>query len=76
MGSLWRSEDMTLVQMTMQRDAAHDTVDKLGELGLVEFKDVCVFYVCELIGTDSFCLSVIRTLERVSKTVRKPSEEM
>jgi V-type H+-transporting ATPase subunit a len=40
MGSLWRSEDMTLIQMTMQREAAHDTVDKLGELGLVEFKDL------------------------------------
>lgn len=49
MGSLWRSEDMTLIQMTMQREAAHDTVEALGELGLVEFKDVCciVFFIGE-----------------------------
>lgn len=31
---------MALVQMTMQREAAHDTVESLGELGLVEFKDL------------------------------------
>jgi V-type H+-transporting ATPase subunit a len=31
---------MTLIQMTMQREAAHDTVEALGELGLVEFKDL------------------------------------
>jgi len=31
---------MSLVQMTMQREAAHDTVEALGELGLVEFRDL------------------------------------
>jgi V-type H+-transporting ATPase subunit a len=40
MGTLWRSEDMTLVQITMQREAAHDTVAAFGDLGLIEFKDV------------------------------------
>jgi V-type H+-transporting ATPase subunit a len=40
MGTLWRSEDMTLVQVTMQREAAHDTVAAFGELGLIEFKDL------------------------------------
>ena len=41
MGSLWRSEEMNLVQLYVQYDAAHDTFDELGELGLVQFHDVC-----------------------------------
>jgi len=31
---------MSLVQITMQREAAHDTIAAFGELGLVEFKDL------------------------------------
>eukprot|EP00761_Pharyngomonas_kirbyi_P011611 gb/GECH01011637.1/.p1 GENE.gb/GECH01011637.1/~~gb/GECH01011637.1/.p1 ORF type:complete len:873 (+),score=186.84 gb/GECH01011637.1/:1-2619(+) len=40
MGSLWRSEDMTLVRMTMQREAAHDVVEGLGTLGKAHFRDL------------------------------------
>ncbi|KAL0478564.1 V-type H+-transporting ATPase subunit a [Acrasis kona] len=35
-----RSEDMSLVQLTMQREAAHDTIAVFGELGIIEFKDL------------------------------------
>jgi len=38
--SIWRSENMVLLEMTMQREAAHQTVERLGELGYVEFKDL------------------------------------
>ncbi|EFC40495.1 vacuolar proton translocating ATPase [Naegleria gruberi] len=38
--SMWRSENMVLLEMTMQREAAHQTVERLGELGYVEFKDL------------------------------------
>lgn len=31
---------MNLVQLYIQRDAAHDTFDELGELGRVQFHDV------------------------------------
>jgi len=31
---------MQLVQLFVQNEAAHDTVDKLGKLGLIEFRDV------------------------------------
>lgn len=41
MGELWRSEEMQLVQLYVQIEAAHDTVDALGELGLIQFRDVC-----------------------------------
>jgi hypothetical protein len=40
MGSLWRSEDMVLLQIMMQKEAAHDSVEELGILGQVEFVDV------------------------------------
>ena len=33
-GSLFRSEYITLVRLYFDRAAAHDTVDELGELGL------------------------------------------
>ena len=37
---LWRSEDMTLLQLHMQREAAHDSVLHLGRLGMVQFQDL------------------------------------
>ena len=40
MGELWRSQKMSLIQLFIQIDAAHDTVAGLGERGIVEFKDV------------------------------------
>ena len=40
MGSLFRSEDMVLCQMYLQADAAYSCVSQLGELGIVQFKDV------------------------------------
>jgi hypothetical protein len=41
MGSLWRSETMSLVLITMQKEAAYDTTSALGKLGYVQFRDVC-----------------------------------
>jgi V-type H+-transporting ATPase subunit a len=40
MGELFRSEEMTLVQLFVQIEAAHDTVDELGQLGLIQFRDL------------------------------------
>lgn len=40
MGTIWRSEPMHMVQLFIQTEAAHDTVDELGKLGLIEFVDV------------------------------------
>lgn len=31
---------MNLVQLFIQRDAAHDTLDELGQLDLIMFRDV------------------------------------
>uniref|UniRef100_A0A672K9J0 Uncharacterized protein n=1 Tax=Sinocyclocheilus grahami TaxID=75366 RepID=A0A672K9J0_SINGR len=53
MGSLFRSEEMCLAQLFLQSGSAYDCISELGELGLVEFRDVsrciatclCVFLV-------------------------------
>ncbi len=42
MGELWRSEEMQLVQLFVQIDTAHDTVDELGKIGLIQFRDVTI----------------------------------
>jgi len=44
MGSLFRSEDMVLCQMYLQADSAYSCVSQLGELGIVQFKDVSFTY--------------------------------
>lgn len=38
--SIFRSEKMTLWQMFLQTDAAYQCVAEMGELGIVEFRDV------------------------------------
>ena len=40
MGSMFRSEEMGLYQIYLQADAAYTCVSELGELGIVQFKDV------------------------------------
>lgn len=43
MGSLFRSEEVCLVQLFLQSGSAYNCVSELGELGLVEFRDVSYF---------------------------------
>ncbi|XP_030041457.1 LOW QUALITY PROTEIN: V-type proton ATPase 116 kDa subunit a 3 [Microcaecilia unicolor] len=40
MGSMFRSEEVCLAQLFLQAGAAYDCVSELGELGLVEFRDL------------------------------------
>ena len=40
MGSLWRSQEMDMIQMIVQNDAAHVIIEALGKLGICEFRDV------------------------------------
>lgn len=42
MGSLYRSEGMCLAQLFLQSEAAYACVAELGELGLVQFRDVSI----------------------------------
>lgn len=40
MGSIFRSEPMTLCQLYIQPEAAYLSLSELGELGMVQFRDV------------------------------------
>ncbi|KAM4616574.1 V-type proton ATPase 116 kDa subunit a [Polymixia lowei] len=40
MGSLFRSEEMCLAQLFLQAGSAYDCISELGEMGLVEFRDL------------------------------------
>eukprot|EP01104_Vermistella_antarctica_P015518 TRINITY_DN5113_c0_g1_i1.p1 TRINITY_DN5113_c0_g1~~TRINITY_DN5113_c0_g1_i1.p1 ORF type:complete len:959 (-),score=225.36 TRINITY_DN5113_c0_g1_i1:9-2522(-) len=40
MGEIFRSQEMNLVQLFIQMEAVHDTVDELGELGVIQFRDL------------------------------------
>ena len=42
--SLFRSEEMSLIQLYIPSEMAQPTVAELGELGLIQFRDVCVAY--------------------------------
>ena len=45
---LFRSEEMSLVQLIIPAESAHDTITYLAELGLLQFKDVsccCAFSI-------------------------------
>ena len=44
MGEFLRSRSMELIHLVIPFDVARDTVDELGRLGVVQFRDVCVFF--------------------------------
>jgi len=46
MGSMFRSEEVCLVQLFLQSGSAYNCVSELGELGLVEFRDVSRLKSC------------------------------
>eukprot|EP00879_Flechtneria_rotunda_P026875 GHRR01028714.1.p1 GENE.GHRR01028714.1~~GHRR01028714.1.p1 ORF type:complete len:122 (+),score=28.95 GHRR01028714.1:407-772(+) len=37
---LWRSEEMQLVQLMVPAESAHDAIGALGDVGLLQFKDL------------------------------------
>lgn len=43
------------MQLFVQIEAAHDTVDELGKVGLVQFRDVCLCELCADFVAQSEC---------------------
>lgn len=47
MGEMFRSDKMALCQLYIQPEAAYTTVNELGELGVVQFRDVSISFICQ-----------------------------
>lgn len=45
MGSMFSSGEMCLVQLYFQTETTYCSVNELGELGLVQVRDVSTFYI-------------------------------
>ena len=59
MGSIFRSEEVTLAQLFLQSEAAYATVRELGELGRVQFRDVSGCRLCSVVvWSESLSLSL------------------
>lgn len=54
--SLFRSEEMTLCQLFLQSEAAYSVVAELGELGLMQFKDVSLINSSSLYAVYLSCV--------------------
>ncbi|XP_047664782.1 V-type proton ATPase 116 kDa subunit a isoform X2 [Tachysurus fulvidraco] len=74
MGELFRSEEMTLAQLFLQSEAAYCCVSELGELGMVQFRDlnpdVNVFQR-KFVNEVRRCEEMDRKLRFVEKEIKK-----
>ncbi|XP_054717474.1 V-type proton ATPase 116 kDa subunit a 1-like [Uloborus diversus] len=64
MGTLFRSRTMGLYQLFLQNESAYSSVSKLGELGLVQFRDINV-------STSAFQRKFINQVRRCDEMERK-----
>ncbi|KAF3845998.1 hypothetical protein F7725_003076 [Dissostichus mawsoni] len=75
MGELFRSEDMTLAQLFLQSEAAYCCVSELGEIGMVQFRDVtksrCERFQRKFVNEVRRCEEMDRKLRFVEKEIKK-----
>ncbi|GAU98595.1 hypothetical protein RvY_09721-2 [Ramazzottius varieornatus] len=74
MGSLFRSQEMTLCQLFLQSEAAYACVSELGELGLVQFRDLnpdVNAFQRKFVNEIRRCDEMERILRFLDKEVRK-----
>ncbi|XP_026322507.1 V-type proton ATPase 116 kDa subunit a isoform X3 [Hyposmocoma kahamanoa] len=79
MGSLFRSEEMTLCQLFLQSEAAYACVSELGELGLVQFRDLnpdVNAFQRKFVNEVRRCDEMERKLRYLEKEIRKDSIPM
>ena len=66
--SLFRSSDMTLTQLYISNEIGREVVSALGELGLMDFRDVCEPLAAELEKPDPLryhiCQDTMRLFNR------------
>uniref|UniRef100_A0A7N9AQ77 V-type proton ATPase subunit a n=1 Tax=Mastacembelus armatus TaxID=205130 RepID=A0A7N9AQ77_9TELE len=74
MGELFRSEEMTLAQLFLQSEAAYCCVSELGEIGLVQFRDLnpdVNSFQRKFVNEVRRCEEMDRKLRFVEKEIKK-----
>lgn len=74
MGSLFRSEEVCLAQLFLQAGSAYDCVSELGEIGLVEFRDLnqnVNAFQRRFVGEVRRCEDMEKTFSFLEQEVRK-----
>ncbi|XP_050427792.1 V-type proton ATPase 116 kDa subunit a 1-like [Adelges cooleyi] len=74
MSSVFRSEEMALCQLFLQNEAAYACVSELGELGLVEFKDLnsnVNSFQRKYVGEVRRCYEMERKLRYLEREIKK-----
>ncbi|XP_018600688.1 V-type proton ATPase 116 kDa subunit a-like isoform X1 [Scleropages formosus] len=76
MGSLFRSEEVCLAQLFLQSGSAYDCISELGELALVEFRDLnpnVSSFQRKFVGEIKRCEEMERILGYLLREIRKAS---
>ncbi|XP_041363354.1 V-type proton ATPase 116 kDa subunit a1-like isoform X2 [Gigantopelta aegis] len=76
MGNLFRSEEMSLVQLFLQTEAAYACVSELGELGLMQFKDLNAHvnaFQRKFVNEVRRCEEMERKIRYIEKEIKKDS---
>ena len=75
---LMRSEKMTLVQLIIPAESSHRAITYLGELGLLQFRDVSFFFLTQirlgLFPNLCFCIGIFFVL--VAEGMRNGNESL
>ncbi|XP_052123294.1 V-type proton ATPase 116 kDa subunit a 1 isoform X2 [Frankliniella occidentalis] len=74
MGALFRSEEMALCQLFIQPEAAYSSVSMLGELGIVQFRDLNAnvnMFLRKYVGEVRRCDELERKLRYIEAAVRE-----
>ncbi|XP_039627952.1 V-type proton ATPase 116 kDa subunit a2-like [Polypterus senegalus] len=74
MGSVFRSEEMCLAQLFLQSGSAYDCISELGELGLVEFRDLnpnVTSFQRKYVGEIKKCEEMERILGYLLREIKK-----
>ncbi|ESO84217.1 hypothetical protein LOTGIDRAFT_108161 [Lottia gigantea] len=74
MGSLFRSEEMTLCQLFLQTEASYACVSELGELGIFQFKDLnqnVNAFQKKFVNEVRRCEEMERKLRYIEKEIKK-----
>jgi len=79
MGTLYRSQEMQLVQLFVQIEAARDTIDELGKLGLIQFRDLnpeVSSFQRNFVNEVKRCDEMLRKLRFFSEMLTKEASEV